>query len=62
MKEIGFPFDDFGQWSEHYRNKMMWKTKVGIVWKLSMADRSKIGGRPATLSLLSSILLHYLPL
>jgi hypothetical protein len=36
--------------------------KVGIEWRPSMASRSKIGGQPATFSLLSSIPLHYLPL
>jgi hypothetical protein len=58
MKEIRFAFDAFGQWSEHYRRKM----KVGIEWRPSMAGWPKIGGWPATLSLLSSFILHYLPL
>jgi hypothetical protein len=53
MKEIGFAFDAFGQWSEHYRSKMKWKMKVGIEWRPSMADQPKIGGRLTTLSLLS---------
>jgi hypothetical protein len=44
MKEIGFAFDAFGQWSEHDRSKMKWRMKVGIEWRSSMAGRSKIGG------------------
>jgi hypothetical protein len=62
MKEICFTFDAFGQWSEHERSKMKWMMKVGIEWRLSMADRSKIGGRPTTFSLLSSFPLNNLPL
>jgi hypothetical protein len=62
MKEIGFSFVAFGQLSEHYRSKMKWKMKVGIEWGPGMADQPKIGGWLATLSLLSSFLLHYLPL
>jgi hypothetical protein len=62
MKEIGFAFDAFGQWSEHERNKMKWRMKVGIEWRPSMAGRPKIGGQPATFSLLSSFPLLYLPL
>jgi hypothetical protein len=33
MKEIGFAFDAFGQWSEHDRSKMKWRMKVGIEWR-----------------------------
>jgi hypothetical protein len=62
MKETGFAFDAFGQWSEHDRSKMKWRMKVWIEWRPSMAGRPKIGGRPATFSLLSSFTLHYLPL
>jgi hypothetical protein len=62
MKGIGFTFDAFGQWSDHERNKMEWRMKVGIEWRPSMAGRSKIGGRPASFSLLASFPLHYLPL
>jgi hypothetical protein len=62
MKETGFAFDAFGQWSEHDKSKMKWMMKVGIEWRPSMASRPKIGGQPATFSLLSSIPLHYLPL
>jgi hypothetical protein len=54
MKEIGFVFDAFGQWSEHDRSKMKWRMKVGIEWMSSMAGRPKIGGRSATFSLLFS--------
>jgi hypothetical protein len=56
MKGICFTFDAFGQWSEHDKSKMKWWMKVGIEWRSSMADRSKIGGWLATFSL------HYLPL
>jgi hypothetical protein len=62
MKEIGFAFDAFGQWSEHDRSKMKWRMKVGIEWRSCMAGRPKIGGRPTTFSLLSSFPLHYLSL
>jgi hypothetical protein len=62
MKGILFTFDAFGQWSEHDRRKMKWRMKVGIEWRPSMVDWPKIGGRAATFSLLSSFLLHYLPL
>jgi hypothetical protein len=62
MKGIGFAFDAFGQWSEHERNKMKWRMKVGIEWRPSMAGQPKIGGCPATFSVLSSFPLHYLPL
>jgi hypothetical protein len=55
MKEIWFAFDA-------YRSKMKWKMKVGIEWRPSMAGQPKIVGWPATLSLLSLFLLHYLPL
>jgi hypothetical protein len=41
MKEIGFAFDAFGQWSEHDRSKMKWKMKVGIEWRPSMAGQPK---------------------
>jgi hypothetical protein len=54
MKGICFIFDAFGQWSEHDRSKMKWRMKVGVEWRLSMACPTKIGGRPATFSLLSS--------
>ncbi len=53
MKGICFTFDAFSQWSEHERSKMKLMMKVGIKWTPSMADRPKIGGRPATFSLLS---------
>jgi hypothetical protein len=62
MKGIFFTFDAFGQWSEHDGSKMKWRIKVGIEWRPSMAGRSKIGGRLATFSLLSSFPLHYLRL
>jgi hypothetical protein len=62
MKGICFIFDGFDQWSEHDRSKMEWRMKVGIEWRLSMAGQPKIGGRPATFSLISSFPLHYLPL
>jgi hypothetical protein len=62
MKEIGFAFDAFGQWSEHDRSKMKWRIKVGIEWRPNFAGQPKIGGWPATFSLLSSFPLHYLPL
>jgi hypothetical protein len=62
MKGICFTFDAFGQWSEHDRSKMTWKIKVGVEWRPSMAGWPKIGGRPATFSLLSSFPHHYLPL
>jgi hypothetical protein len=62
MKRIDFAFDVFGQRSEHDRSKMKWRMKVGIEWRPSMAGRPKIGGRSATFFLLSSFLLHYLPL
>jgi hypothetical protein len=32
---------------------MKWKMKVGIEWRPSLDGRPKIGGRPATFSLLS---------
>jgi hypothetical protein len=54
MKGICFTFDAFSQWSEHDRSKMKWRMKVGVEWRLSMACRTKIGGQPATFSLLSS--------
>jgi hypothetical protein len=54
MKEIGFAFDAFGQWSGHDRSKMKWRMKVRIEWRPSKADRKNIGGRPTTFSLLSS--------
>jgi hypothetical protein len=60
MKGIGFVFDAFGQCSEHDRSKMKFRMKVGIEWRLRMADRPKIGGQPATFSLISSFPLHYL--
>jgi hypothetical protein len=60
MKGIGFVFDAFGQWSEHDRSKIKFRMKVGIEWRLRMVDRPKIGGRPATFSLISSFPLHYL--
>jgi hypothetical protein len=53
MKGIGFAFDAFGQWSEHERNKMKWRMKVGIEWRPSIASGPNIGGRLATFSLLS---------
>jgi hypothetical protein len=53
MKGIGFDFDAFSQWSEHERNKMKWRMKVGIEWRPSMASWPKIGGRQTTFSLLS---------
>jgi hypothetical protein len=62
MKGIGFSFDAFGQWSEQERKKIKWRMKVGIEWRPSMTGRSKIGGQPATFSLISSFPLHYLPL
>jgi hypothetical protein len=62
MKGIFFTFDAFGYWSEHDRSKMTRRMKVGIEWRPSIASRSKIGGRPATFSLLSSSPLHNLPL
>jgi hypothetical protein len=62
MKGIGFAFDAFGQWSEHERNKMKWRMKVGTEWRPSITGRPKSGGRPATFSLHSSFPLHYLPL
>jgi hypothetical protein len=62
MKGIGFAFDAFGQWSEHERNKMKCRMKVGIEWRPSMVGRPKIGGWPTTFSLPSSFSLHYLPL
>jgi hypothetical protein len=62
MKGIGFAFDAFGQWSEHDRSKMKWTMKVEIEWRPSIAGQPKIGGQPATFSLLSSLPLHYLPL
>jgi hypothetical protein len=52
MKGNFFTFDAFGQWREHDRSKMKWRMKVGIEWMLGMASRPKIGGRPATFSLL----------
>jgi hypothetical protein len=62
MKGICYTFDAFGQWSEHDRSKMKWRMKVGVECRPSMVGRTKIGGRPATLSLLSSFSLHYLSL
>jgi hypothetical protein len=62
MKGICFAFDAFDQWSEHDRSNMKWRMKVGIEWRPSMASWPKIGGRPPTFSVLSSIPLHYLPL
>jgi hypothetical protein len=62
MKGICFTFDVFGHWSEHDRSKMEWRMKVGIEWRPNMVGRPKIGGGPATFSLLSSFPLHYLPL
>jgi hypothetical protein len=62
MKGICFASEAFGRWSEHDRSKMKWRMKVGIEWRPCMAGRPKIGGRPATFSLLSSFPLHYLPL
>jgi hypothetical protein len=62
MKGIGFAFDAFGQWSEHKRNKMKWRMIVGIESRPSLAGWPKIGGWPATFSVLSSFPLHYLPL
>jgi hypothetical protein len=62
MKGIAFAFDAFGQSSELDKSNMKWRMKVGIEWRPSMAYRSKISGRPATFSLLSSFTLHYLPL
>jgi hypothetical protein len=62
LKEFAFNFDACGQWSEHDRSKMKWRMKVEIEWRPSMAGQTKIGGWPATFSLLSSFALHYLPL
>jgi hypothetical protein len=62
MKGICFTFDAFGQYSEHDRSKMKWRMKVEVEWRPNMAGRAKIGGRPATFSLFSSLPLHYLPL
>jgi hypothetical protein len=62
MKGIGFAFDTIGPWSEHDRSKAKWRMKVGIEWRLSMTGRPKIGGQPATFSLLSSFSLYYLSL
>jgi hypothetical protein len=62
MKGICFTFDAFGQWSEHDKSKMEWRMKVGIEWRPSMAGRPKIASQPATVSLLSTFPLHYLPL
>jgi hypothetical protein len=59
VKGIFFAFDAFGKWSDHDRSKMKWRMKIGIEWKLGMADWQKNGGRSATFSLLS---LHHLPL
>jgi hypothetical protein len=39
---------------------MKWRIKVRVEWRPSMASRLKIGGRPATFSLLSSFPLLYL--
>jgi hypothetical protein len=61
MKGIGFAFDAYDQWSEHDRSKMKWRMKVGIEWRPSMANQPKIGGWPASFSVLSSFPLHYLP-
>jgi hypothetical protein len=61
MKGIFFTFDAFGQWSEHDRSKMKWKINVVVEWWPSMVGRPKIGGRPATFSLLSSFPFPYLP-
>jgi hypothetical protein len=61
MKGICFTFDAFDQWSERDRSKMEWRMKVGIEWRPSMASQPKNGGRPATISLLSSFPLNYLP-
>jgi hypothetical protein len=55
MKGICFAFDAFCQWSEHDRNKMKWRMKVGIEGRPSMAGRPKIVGWPATFSLLSFV-------
>jgi hypothetical protein len=62
MNEIGFAFDAFSQWSEHYRSKMKWGMKVGVDWRTSMVGWLKNGGRLATFSLLSFFILDYLPL
>jgi hypothetical protein len=62
MKGIGFAFDAFSQGREHDRSKMMWRMKVRIEWRPSMAGRPKIGGCLATFSLLSSFPHSYLPL
>jgi hypothetical protein len=62
MKGIYFTFDAFGQWSEHDKSKIKWRMKVRVEWRPSMAGRPNIGGRPATFSLFSSFILHYLPL
>jgi hypothetical protein len=62
MKGICFTLDAFGQRSEHDRIKMKWRMEVGIEWRPSMAGQPKIGGRPATFSIISSLPLLYLPL
>jgi hypothetical protein len=62
MKGICFTFDAFDKWSEHDRSNMKWRMKVRVEWRPSMAGQSKIGGQPATFSLLSTFPLHYLPL
>jgi hypothetical protein len=53
MKVICFTFDDFGHWNERDRSKMKWRMKVELEWRPSMTGRPKIGGQPATFSLLS---------
>jgi hypothetical protein len=62
MKGICFTFDAFGQWSGHDRSKMKWRIKVGFEWRPSMVGWPNISGWPATFSLFSSFILHYLPL
>jgi hypothetical protein len=62
MKGICFAFDAFGKWSEHYRSKMKRRMKVGVDWRSSMAGRLKNDRRPATIYLISSFPLDYLPL
>jgi hypothetical protein len=53
MKEIGFAFDAFGQWSEHYRSKMKWRMKVGIEWsKAWPIGQRLVASRPPSPSFL----------
>jgi hypothetical protein len=55
MKGIGFAFDAFSQWSEHERNKMKWRMKVGIKWRPSMINRQPSPSFP----LFPSIISHF---